>query len=116
MLETLAIIVFVLVAVVSTVLGLSLGARRARALRRLEPARVASAPAVPSRLIWRELVARIGTLVPASPKDLSQVKRRLLRAGMRSANASRYFHGLRAISTVGFAGAALAWSLRTPLR
>src|SRR6266540_3305140 len=114
MLETLAIIVFVLVATASTALGLSLGAARARALRRLAPQRVLNTPILPSPwLVWRELVARIGSLVPASPKNLSLLKRRLIRGGMRSPNASGYFHGARALSTVGFAGAALAWSLRT---
>jgi tight adherence protein C len=114
MLETLAGIVFVLVAAATAALGFSLGAVRGRALRRLAPPRVVNAPILPSPwLVWRELVARIGSLVPASPKDQSELKRRLVRGGMRGRNAARYFHGMRAIATVGFAGAALVWSLRT---
>jgi tight adherence protein C len=114
MLETLAGIVFVLVATATAALGLSLGAVRGRALRRLSPQRVVNTAILPSPwLVWRELVARIGSLVPASPKDQSELRRRLVRAGIRGRNAARYFHGMRAIATVGFAGAALVWSLRT---
>jgi tight adherence protein C len=111
--EILAIVVFLLVAAVTAALGLSLSSTRGRALRRLAlPA--PKAPALPSPgVIWRELVARIGALVPASSKDLPELKRRLIRGGMRSPNASRYFHGSRALTTVGFAGAALVWGLRT---
>src|SRR3954447_25028195 len=112
MLEAFARIVFVLVAGVTLALGLSVGAIRARVLRRLAPQRVVNTPILPSPwLVWRELVARIGTVVPVSPKSLSLLRTRLIRAGIRTPNASRYFHGARAISTLGLAGAALAWSL-----
>jgi tight adherence protein C len=114
MLETLAGIVFVLVAAATAALGLSLGAARGRALRRLAPQRMVNTPILPSPwLVWRELVARIGSLVPASPKDQPELRRRLVRAGIRGRHAARYFHGMRAIAIVGFAGAALVWSLRT---
>jgi tight adherence protein C len=114
MVELLACLLFVLVAGVSTALGLTLSAARVRLLRRLAPESAGRRRvSLDSRVVWRELVARIGTLVPASPKDVSQVKARLLRAGIRSPNASRYFQGARAITTIGFALASLAWSLRT---
>ena len=114
MIEILTGMVFVLVAAGTLALGLSVGAMSARALRRLAPERVVDAPVLPSPwLVWRELVARIGSVVPASPKDVSEVRRRLIRGGMRNPNALRYFHGVRAIATVGLAGAALVWSLRT---
>ena len=115
MVELLACLLFVLVAGVSTALGLTLGAARLRLLRRLAPESTGRRPlSLDSRVVWRELVARIGTLVPASPRDVSQVKARLLRAGIRSPNASRYFHGARAIATIGFAAAAAGAS--DPLR
>lgn len=114
MLLTLAIALFMLVAAVTTALGLSLGAVHGRALKRLAPDSAVQAQALPSpALMWRELVARIGSLVPASPNDASLVTRRLLRAGVRTANAPRYFQGARAITTLTLAGLALAWGLRT---
>ena len=113
MLETLAVIVFALVAAVSTALGFGMGSRRARTLHRLAPERVMKTPILPSPwLVWRELVARIGSIVPASPKNLTLLKGRLIRAGMRGRNTARHFNGVRAIATVGFAAAALAWNLR----
>jgi len=110
--EILTAVVFVLVAAVTTMLGLSVGAASARAVRRLSPTLVVNTPILPSPwLVWRELVARIGSLVPASTKDISQLRLRLVRAGMRHPNASLYFHGIRAITVLGFAGAALTWSI-----
>jgi tight adherence protein C len=58
-------------------------------------------------LVWRELVNRIGTAVPASGRDLPRLKRRLIRAGYRSPNAARNFQGVRPVTTVTFAAVAL---------
>ena len=56
----------------------------------------AGAHAVPGP-VWRELVSRIGTAVPASARDLPRLKRRLIRAGFRNPNAARYFQGIRPV-------------------
>ncbi|MCU1238960.1 MAG: type secretion system protein [Candidatus Solibacter sp.] len=112
MLEVYATLLFILVAGVTTALGLSLGAKRSRALNRLVPEGAVRVRTRPSpRRLWRELVARIGALVPSG--DQSLLKKRLLRAGIRSSNAVRYFHGARAMATIGLGGAALVWGLRT---
>jgi tight adherence protein C len=50
--------------------------------------------------------------VPAAPKDLPRLKRRLVRAGFRNPSAVRAFHGTRAVSTVVLGLAALGASLR----
>jgi tight adherence protein C len=114
MLESLTFLVFALLASVTAALWLRLGSAGSRAVRRLAPARVTEPVILPSPwLVWRELAARIGSLAPASPRDLSSLKRRLIRAGIRAPNAWRTFYGLRAICAVGLAATALAWSLRT---
>ncbi len=114
MVGILTVLVFVSVAVMTAVLGWYLGSMRARAVKRLQPERVVNTPILPSPwVVWRELVARIGSLVPASSKDLPRLKRRLMRAGLRGQNASRYFNGARAITTIGLAGGALVWAMRT---
>ena len=114
MVGILTILVFVSVAVMTAALGWYLGSMRARAVKRLQPERVVNTPILPSPwVVWRELVARIGSLVPASSKDLPRLKRRLMRAGLRGQNASRYFNGARAITTIGLAGGALVWAMRT---
>ena len=114
MLGILTVLVFASVAVMTALLGRYLGSVRARAVKRLRPERVVETPILPSPwLVWRELVARIGSLVPASSKDLPKLKRKLMRAGLRGQNASRYFNGARAITTVGLAGGGLVWGMRT---
>jgi tight adherence protein C len=115
MIANLTIVVFCLVLASTLALGWYLSSRRGRLLRRLAlPKEVVKTPILPSPwVVWRELVARIGSVVPSSAKDLPLLKRRLVRAGLRHVNAARYFNGTRAIATIGFAGAALAWSMRT---
>ena len=45
-----------------------------------------AAPVHPS-LVFHDLVKRLGNLVPASPKDVTVMQRRLIRAGYRNPNA-----------------------------
>ena len=49
-----------------------------------------SAPPHPS-LVFRGLVAKIGSLAPASPKDVTVIQRRLIRAGYRNPGALKNF-------------------------
>jgi tight adherence protein C len=86
--------------------------RRVRALDRLAPRMAERTPATVSpALVWRWLVQRVGTTVPAAAKDLPQLKRRLVRAGLRDPSAARLFQGGRAGLTAAFAlgGLAVAW-------
>jgi tight adherence protein C len=63
--------------------------------------------------MWRELVARLGSVLPASERDLPRLKRRLIRAGYRNPNAARYFQGFRVVCSIGFGLAAFVWTWRT---
>jgi tight adherence protein C len=99
----LAFLVFLSVAAVSAFLGLRLTDWRTRAVDRLAPRAAVESPSLPSpSLIWQQLVSRVGSIVPASPKDLPRLKRRLMRAGFRNQGAARVFNGARAVSTVSF--------------
>src|SRR4051794_28587379 len=85
---------------------------RARALARLTPRAVVAGPALPSPgMVWRELIDRIGSSVPGSPKDLPRLKRMLLRAGFRDPGTVRIFQGARPVLAVAFglAGVFAAW-------
>jgi tight adherence protein C len=75
---------------------------RRRALERLAGKTRPEPKLVSYAMIWRELVARIGKVMPASAKELPNLKRRLVRAGYRHPNAPRYFQGARAVSIVVF--------------
>jgi tight adherence protein C len=108
MLGFLTCLVFASVAAVTAFLGLRLTDWRTRAVDRLAPRAQSVSSFLPSpSLIWQELVSRVGSFVPASPKDLPRLKRRLIRAGFRSQNAPKVFNGARAVSTVVVALVAL---------
>jgi tight adherence protein C len=103
-----AAIVFVLVAAGTLLVGMRASGWRSRALARLVPRQTAAAPAPSAALIWRELVNRIGSTVPASGRDQGQTKRRLIRAGFRDPSAARLVQGARAGLGVAFGAAAAA--------
>src|ERR1700733_15232849 len=104
---------FVLVASVTAFLAFRLLNLRGRYLDRLAARAQTVSPFLPSpSLIWRELVSWIGMFVPAAPKDLPRLKRRLIRAGFRNPSAVRAFHGTRAVSTLVLALAGLGIGLR----
>src|SRR5579883_3273720 len=103
MIGGLTTIVFLLVAGGSFWIGLKLDTRRRRSLERLgsEP-KLVPKEVFSAALIWRELVNRIGSVLPASEKDLPLLKRRLIRAGIRRQSAPGYFQGARGVGTVAF--------------
>jgi tight adherence protein C len=100
MLELLTATLFLLVAAGIAWTGLRSGTWRARGVRRLAPPPVQEADMPSHGLLWRELVSRIGSAVPASSRDLPRLKRRLMRAGFRSQGAAGYFQGARLVTTL----------------
>src|SRR5689334_16263799 len=76
---------------------------RRRVVQRLRNKPQAEPKPISYAMIWRELVKRIGNVLPASQKDLPALKRRLIRAGYRHPNAPRYFQGARTVSIGVFA-------------
>ena len=114
MLELLTVALFLLVAGGTAWAGFRSGEGRARGVQRLAraPAPVA-APLPSAAAVWRELVSRIGSVVPASAKTLPLLKRRLIRAGFRNPQAARYFQGARMITTLLFGAMALVFAWRS---
>src|SRR5580658_10133153 len=58
-----------------------------------------AAPVHPS-LLFHDLIKRLGTMVPASPKDVTVMQRRLIRAGYRNPNALKALYGAKAVCAV----------------
>src|SRR5215472_6057152 len=58
-----------------------------------------SAPVHPS-LVFHDMIKRLGALVPASPKDVTVMQRRLIRAGYRNPNALKVLYGAKALFAV----------------
>jgi len=98
-----ACLVFLAIAVGGSLVGMRMWVRPKEAIERVTGATSAAvnepAPAHPS-LVFHELVQRIGTMLPASPKDVGAVHRRLLRAGIRNQNAIKLLYGAKASMAV----------------
>ncbi len=104
--------VFVLVSGASAALGMRALDWRTRAVERLAPkALPASLPPSPA-FLWHELVARVGAAVPASPRDATALRRRLVRAGFRDPAAVRVLQGARLVLAALAAMAGLVAAIR----
>jgi tight adherence protein C len=114
--DLLTVVVFVTVLAGTLAAAMTGPSRRSRALERLtQRTEAAASPTVSPALAWRSLANRVGKSAPAASRDLSQVKRRLVRAGFRDPSAARLFQvartGLAAV--FGVAGLAAAWKMGT---
>jgi tight adherence protein C len=94
--------IFVLVVVAFTAIGTKMYVRPKAALDRVVDTTFEQddAPVHPS-LLFRELVKKLGTVIPASPKDVTVMQRRLIRAGLRNEHALRYLYGAKTIFGIG---------------
>lgn len=98
----LTVVIFLSVVAGITTLGMKLYVRPKEALDRVagtfDP--VENMPAHPS-LAFHDLIKRLGNFVPQSPKDVTVMRRRLIRAGIRDENALKILYGAKA--TLGIA-------------
>src|SRR6202011_3067866 len=53
-------------------------------------------------LVFRDLMKRLGAIVPVSPKDVTVMQRRLIRAGLRKENALKVLYGCKLVFGVLF--------------
>ena len=51
-------------------------------------------------LAFHDLLLKVGTMMPASPAELSTVRKRLYKAGIRSDSAFKVFYGIKGLGTV----------------
>src|SRR5260370_41796948 len=51
-------------------------------------------------LAFRDLLKKLGTLVPQSPKDTTVMQRRLIRAGFRNPNALKVLYGAKFVMAI----------------
>ena len=97
-----AFVVFVLFAAGFSFGGVRLWVKPKEAIERVAGTGMSAhdaAPVHPS-LLFHDLVKRLGNLVPASPKDVTVMQRRLIRAGYRNPNALKVLYGAKAIFAV----------------
>lgn len=95
----LSVLIFLLVAVGVSLLGLKHWLRPKEAIERVTGSGAVpqeSMPVHPS-LVFQEMVRRLGTILPVSPRDAGAIQRRMIRAGIRNPNAVRYFYGSKVL-------------------
>jgi tight adherence protein C len=97
-----AALLFLTVTVLGAMLGTKLWVRPKEAIERVTgtgPVKQEEAPIHPS-LVFHEIVKKLGTILPVSPKDAGVIQRRMIRAGIRNPNAMRYLFGAKVISGI----------------
>ncbi|MCW5979368.1 MAG: type II secretion system F family protein [Bryobacteraceae bacterium] len=115
----LAIVLFVLLALTMSLVGVKLWVRPKEAIDRVTGATLAAqdeAAPHPS-LMFQEIVKKLGTILPASPKDVGIIQRRLIRAGIRNPSALKVFYGSKVLLGIALpvmAGLAVAGSQSNP--
>jgi tight adherence protein C len=95
----LSLVVFLLVAGLGALAGMRLWAKPKEAIERVTGVTHVEEERTPLHpsLVFHELVKRLGTMMPVSPRDAGVVQRRLIRAGIRTPNAVRYLYGAKAL-------------------
>jgi len=91
------LIVFIAAAVAGSLIGLKFWIRPKEAIERVTGVGVVEpeeAPVHPS-LIFRDVLQKLGNLIPASPKDVTVMQRRMIRAGIRNPAALKYLYGAK---------------------
>jgi tight adherence protein C len=98
----LSFLVFIAVVAVVTLVGMRLYVRPKEAMERVAGGidQTEHMPAHPSLAIY-ELIKRLGNFIPQSPKDVTVMQRRLIRAGVRNENALKILYGAKAVCGVG---------------
>ena len=104
MMLILSFALFLGIAVVFSFLGMKLWLRPKEAIERVTGVGLESqAEEVPTHpsLVFREMLNRLGTALPASSKDITVMQKRLIRAGMRGPNNIRTLYGAKVVLGIG---------------
>src|SRR5258705_14019571 len=89
------VLMFLVLASLLTLIGINFWVRPKAAIERVTGAAMQSPMTAHPSLAWHDLVKKLGTLIPAAPKDTSVIQRRLVRAGYRSPGAVKMFYGAK---------------------
>lgn len=93
-----SLLLFLTLSFVLTFAGAKLWIRPNAAIDRVTNAALDAAPAdapVHPALAFREMVRRLGAVLPRSPRDVSTLERRMIRAGFRGGGAVKTFYGAK---------------------
>src|SRR5271157_756675 len=92
-------VIFVVIVLAVSYAGMKMYVRPKEAMDRVTGATLEYQEASPTHpsLVFHDIVKRLGNLVPASPKDVTVMQRRLIRAGYRNPNALKILYGAKAV-------------------
>jgi tight adherence protein C len=90
-------VVFFAVAIAISLVGMKMWVRPKEAIERVTNAGVHIPERVPTHpsLVFHDLIKKLGTVLPTSPKDVTVMRRRLIRAGIKGENALRILYGCK---------------------
>ena len=93
------VILFLVVLVSASAAGMKLYVRPKEALERVTSlgSEVMDTPPSHPSLALHDLIKKLGRIIPQSPKDVTLMQRRLIRAGIRSENALKLLYGSKAL-------------------
>lgn len=93
----LTLLLFIVLMGTITAIGLKFYVRPKEAIERVAGVAVEQREHVPVHpsLAFRQLLQRLGDVLPASPKDVTVMQRRLIRAGFRGQNALKVLYGAK---------------------
>lgn len=99
----LTFLVFLAVAIAISAAGLRLWVRPKEAIERVTGTGVSSSEAMPVHpsLAFRDLLSKLGNYIPQSPKDVTVMQRKMIRAGIRSQNALVQLYGWKILLGIG---------------
>jgi tight adherence protein C len=98
----LSLLLFIVIVVGLSLVGLKLWVRPKEAMERVAGVSVEQrehAPAHPS-LVLHAVLSKLGSVLPQSPKDVTVMHRRLIRAGLRSPNALKFLYGSKVLFAI----------------
>ena len=97
-----ACLLFIVVMATMTAIGLKSYVRPKEAIERVTGTAIQHREYVPLHpsLVFRELLQKLGDVLPASPKDVTIMQRRLIRAGFRRPNALKILYGSKVVLAV----------------
>ncbi|MEO7145147.1 MAG: type II secretion system F family protein [Bryobacteraceae bacterium] len=97
-------LIFVALAVLISLAGMRLYVHPKEAIERVTGVGLEQQDAMPAHpsLALHEMIKKLGTLIPASPKDVTVMQRRLIRAGMRNPNSLKILYGAKLLLGVLF--------------
>ena len=99
-----SVVLFLSVAVMISLIGMKLWVRPKEAIDRVTGATLAQteSPQVHPSLLFQDMIKKLGSVLPASPKDIGAIQRRLVRAGIRNPNALKILYGSKVLLGVAF--------------